>query len=57
MKFFHLSDLHIGLKLLGHDLQEDQLYIFAQIAEHVRREQPDAVVIAGRPVRRGRGTV
>ena len=47
MRFFHLSDLHIGLKLLGRDLMEDQAYILDQIAEAARREQPDAIVIAG----------
>ena len=47
MKFFHLSDLHIGLKLMGYDLQEDQRHILRQIAEYAGREQPDAVVIAG----------
>ena len=26
MKFFHLSDLHIGLKLINRDLREDQEY-------------------------------
>ena len=31
MKFFHLSDLHIGLKLIERDLREDQEYIFEQI--------------------------
>ncbi|MCD8347369.1 MAG: exonuclease SbcCD subunit D [Lachnospiraceae bacterium] len=47
MKFFHLSDLHIGLKLMNRDLREDQEYILQQITEIARREQPDAVVIAG----------
>lgn len=47
MKFFHLSDLHIGLRLLGRDMLEDQSYILRQIAEAARREQPDAIVIAG----------
>lgn len=47
MKFFHLSDLHIGLKLVGRDLREDQEYILGQIVELAAREQPDAVVIAG----------
>lgn len=47
MKFFHLSDLHIGLKLFNRDLGEDQRYIFDQIADRAREEQPDAVVIAG----------
>lgn len=47
MRFFHLSDLHIGLKLMNHDLREDQEYILDQIAQRAREEQPDAVVIAG----------
>ena len=47
MKFFHLSDLHIGLKLMNRDLREDQEYILDEITELVRRERPDAVVIAG----------
>ena len=47
MKFFHLSDLHIGLKLMNRDLREDQEYIFRQITDLASREQPDAVVIAG----------
>lgn len=47
MKFFHLSDLHIGLKLFSKDLSEDQKYIFDQIVGYAKREKPDAVVIAG----------
>ena len=47
MKFFHLSDLHIGLKLLNRDLQEDQTFILKKIAALAEYEQPDAVVIAG----------
>lgn len=47
MKFFHLSDLHIGLKLMNRDLREDQEHIFRQITETAARKQPDAVVIAG----------
>lgn len=47
MKFFHLSDLHIGLKLLNRDLREDQEYILKQIVEKAIEEKPDGVVIAG----------
>ena len=47
MKFFHLSDLHIGLKLINRDLREDQEYILRQIIELAVRERPDAVVVAG----------
>ena len=47
MKFFHLSDLHIGLKLMNRDLREDQEYILSKIVEAAGREKPHAVVIAG----------
>ncbi len=47
MRFFHLSDLHIGLKLFNRDLAEDQKYILKQVVEYAFREKPDAVVIAG----------
>lgn len=47
MKLFHLSDLHIGIRLYNHDLREEQEYVFAQIADYVRQYQPDAVLIAG----------
>ena len=47
MNFFHLSDLHIGLKLLNRDMREDQEYILKQIADLAGEKQPDAVVIAG----------
>lgn len=47
MKIFHLSDLHIGLKLMNRDLGEDQEYILKQVADLARQEQPDAVVVAG----------
>lgn len=47
MKLFHLSDLHIGLKLFNRDLYEDQIYIFRQICDLAKKEQPDAILIAG----------
>ena len=47
MKFFHLSDLHIGLKLINRDLREDQEYILAEVVEAAAQEKPDAIVIAG----------
>ena len=40
MKFFHLSDLHIGLKLQNRDLRQDQEYIFGKIAEYAQKEKP-----------------
>ena len=47
MKFFHLSDLHIGLRLMNRDLSEDQTHVFRQIAQAARAEKPDAIVVAG----------
>lgn len=47
MKFLHLSDLHVGLRLFNRDLCEDQQYILHQITETAVREHPDAVIIAG----------
>lgn len=47
MKLFHLSDLHIGLKLYNRDLYEDQIHIFRQICDLAKKEQPDAILIAG----------
>lgn len=47
MRLFHISDLHIGLKLLNRDMREDQEYIFGQIAALAAEKKPDAIVIAG----------
>ncbi len=47
MKFFHLSDLHIGLKLMNRDMREDQEYILNQITRLAAKEMPDAVIVAG----------
>lgn len=47
MKFFHLSDLHIGLKLMNYDMREDQLHVLHQIVSYARKENPDAVLLSG----------
>ena len=47
MKFLHLSDLHIGKRLNGISLFEDQKYILNQIAGIAKESGVDAVVIAG----------
>ena len=47
MRFFHLSDLHIGLRLLDRDMAEDQEYILQEIVRLAEEYHPDAVVIAG----------
>lgn len=47
MRFFHLSDLHIGKQFHYYNLKEDQEYILGQVVEAAREYRPDAVVIAG----------
>ena len=47
MKFLHLSDLHFGKQLHGYDLAEEQRKCMGEIFEAVRKELPDAIVIAG----------
>ena len=47
MKIFHLSDLHIGLKLYNRDLLEDQKYVFDQIIKYAKEEAPDVILNAG----------
>ena len=47
MRFFHLSDLHLGVKLYEYDLLDDQRVILDEIVMLARQHQPDAVLIAG----------
>ena len=47
MKFFHLADLHLGKRVNGFPMIEDQKYILDQIIGLADTEQPDAVLIAG----------
>lgn len=47
MKFFHLSDLHLGKRVNAFSMLEDQNYILQQILSLADTEHPDAVVIAG----------
>lgn len=47
MKFLHLSDLHLGVRLYGLSLLEDQEYILNEILKIVDKEKPDGVLIAG----------
>lgn len=47
MKFFHLSDLHIGKCLNGYSLKENQEEVFRQIVEAARQYRPDAILICG----------
>lgn len=47
MRFFHLSDLHIGKQLHNYNLREDQEHILAEVVEYAKKLRPDAIVIAG----------
>ncbi|MFM9413680.1 exonuclease SbcCD subunit D [Peptococcus simiae] len=47
MKLFHLGDLHIGKKVNGFDLLEDQAVVLDQVLDQVRLEKPDALLLAG----------
>ena len=47
MRFFHLSDLHIGKTLHGYSLKEDQEHILNEVVEYAGKLCPDAVVISG----------
>ena len=59
MKFLHLGDLHLGKRLVGVSLLEDQRHILEEILSIAGSERPDAVLIAGdvydrtTPARRG----
>ena len=47
MKFIHLSDLHIGKRVNGYSMLDDQDDILDKILTIIDSEQPDAVLIAG----------
>lgn len=47
MKFFHLSDLHLGKRVNGYPMLDDQKYILEKVIELIDRDHPDAVIIAG----------
>lgn len=47
MKFFHISDLHIGKQLHYYNMKEDQRAILKQIVERAEEYRPDAVLICG----------
>ena len=47
MKFFHLSDLHLGKRVNGFPMIEDQKYILDRVLELIDREHPDALIVAG----------
>lgn len=47
MKFLHISDLHIGKKVNGFSMIDDQEYILKKIINIAVEQCPDAILIAG----------
>ena len=47
MKLFHISDLHIGKKVNGFSMIEDQRYILTEIIQMIEEERPDVLLISG----------
>ena len=47
MKLIHLSDLHLGKRIYGFSMIEDQRYILEQILNVTEQEQPDGIILAG----------
>lgn len=47
MKFFHLSDLHLGKRVNEFSMLEDQWDILQKIVVFAKEHKPDAVLIAG----------
>lgn len=47
MRFLHVSDLHLGIKLMDVDLIEDQKYILEKIIKVAVDKKVDAILIAG----------
>jgi exonuclease SbcD len=47
MKLIHLSDLHLGKRVHGFSMLEDQKYILKQILQIICAEKPDGVLLAG----------
>ncbi|MGL4696061.1 exonuclease SbcCD subunit D [Enterococcus larvae] len=47
MRFLHTADWHIGKKLHGYNLLEDQLHAFNQIIQLAKKEAVDGIIIAG----------
>ena len=47
MKFLHLSDLHLGKRVIEFSMLEDQKYILNEIIKIADSQKPDAVLIAG----------
>lgn len=47
MKVLHTSDWHLGQKLYEYDRKEEQIHFLRQIADIVKTEKPDVMIVSG----------
>ncbi len=47
MKIIHTADWHVGHELYGYDREEEFDYFFSQLADLMKEEQPDALLVSG----------
>ena len=47
MKFAHISDLHLGMRIYDRKIAEDQRFILGEILNVLKNEKPDGVLISG----------
>lgn len=47
MKIIHTADWHLGHKLYNYNREEEQTYFLRQIADVVKIQKPDALVVSG----------
>lgn len=47
MRFYHLADLHIGKKVNGYSMIDDQKALLAQVMAQIKAEKPAALILAG----------
>ncbi len=47
VKFFHTADWHLGKLVQGIYMTDGQRYVLDQFIEEIKKEKPDAVIIAG----------
>lgn len=47
MRFLHVSDLHLGRRLYGISLEEEQAYMLNELEKAICLEQPQAILITG----------
>lgn len=47
MKIFHTADWHLGKLVNGVYMTEDQRHIFEEFYQHIEKEKPDVIIVAG----------